>query len=71
MSLFQLDVTYRLQILKLLFEHPEAAAAHFCILCFCFCKLLELTSVNEMYLIYFSASDCSIWFAALCMADEN
>lgn len=51
MSLFQLDVTYQLQILKLFFEHPEAAAPFFCILYLCFYKLLELMSVNEMYVI--------------------
>lgn len=61
MSFFQLEINYKLQILKVLFENP-AAAAHFfiCILCLCFCKLLELMSVSEMYVIYLSVCDCSI-----------
>lgn len=51
MNLFQLDVTYKLQILKLFFERPEAAAPFFFTLYLCFYKLLELMSVNEMYVI--------------------
>lgn len=72
MSLFQVDVTYKCQILKRLFERPEAAAHFFfCVLCFCFYKLLEFMPVNDMYLIDFSVSDCSIQFAALCIGDEG
>lgn len=61
MSFFQLEINYKLQIFKVLFKHPAAAARFFiCILRLHFCKLLELMSVSEMYVIYVSVCDCSI-----------